>query len=127
MKEFRLGPIALFDHEDGIVEGIVDEGATVSGQTLSEMMHLLADLPSKPRGFMVNRKNSYAMDFSAFPALRHNKVIEVVAIVNNGRQSQMIIQRFWPKFLKLAFFDVRDEAYAWLHARLQGGPVKKQM
>ena len=119
MTEYRLSFVTLLDYEDGIIEIIVDEGVDVSADQFSEMIKFINELPSNPKGGLVNRVHSYSISFAAHLRFKESNAIEWVAECLHGRRPNPIIKSVWPKKLKLQFYSDRETALQWLKASIK--------
>ena len=116
MKEYKLDYATFYNHENGIVEAIVNPDIEISGQNLLDMFSLFESMQPAVEYMISNRKNKYSFSFEAMTKFNQNKTIKAVAVVCYNRTSGFSIEKLWPKFTKLAFFDSMDDAYTWINS-----------
>ena len=113
--DIRIGTI--YNHGDGIIESIVEEGVEVNTDDMQELFALLEQITPRPKGLVADRRNHYSFTFNAMFMASRSKHIEAVAEITYGRIT-MFGDLFWPKFFKLAFFGNRDKAFEWLKRKI---------
>lgn len=114
MQQHRISFADMIDHENGIVEAIVDEGIEVTGKQMLELYDFMQSRNPIAHGLFANRKNSYSFDFSGLAAILNMPGIHAVAEVTHGKARNKVIKALWPAQLKLQFFDSEAEALEWL-------------
>lgn len=114
MKQYRLSFSDIIDHQNGIVEAIVDEGTEVSAKQMHELHDFMQALTPPAHGLFANRKNSYSFTFSGLASARQLHGIHAVAEVTHGKTRNKVVKALWPASMKLQFFDTETEALEWL-------------
>lgn len=114
MKEYRLSFADVIDHQNGIVEAIVDESKEVSAAHMHELHDFMQALTPPAHGLFANRKNSYSFTFSGLTCAPQLRGIHAVAEVTHGKTRNRVIKALWPAKMKLQFFDTEPEALEWL-------------
>jgi len=114
----RISFADLIDHQNGIVEAIVDEAVEVNAAQMHELHRFMLSRTPPAHGLFANRKNSYAFAFSALACVRQLHTIHFVAEVTHGKARNRVIKALWPSHLKLQFFDSEAEAMQWLQKML---------
>ena len=114
-KEIRLDFGTFVVLEEGIMESVADEGLDISVEQVDEMIALYRE--HKIDYVLANRKNSYSFSFAASVKIATSKGVKAVAILKHRPQTPMLDKLLSPRHFKVAIFDDRDEALAWLRAK----------
>lgn len=117
-QKYRIDGISMWRIGADIIEVVVDSVVDAGSHHIKQIFNLAHEMQPKPRALLINRENDYSVQFSALMEARNNNPFKLVAMVNNGRGNQFYSKLLWPKFLKLAIFDHREEAIVWLNDRL---------
>ena len=65
MKEYRLSFATLYNHENGIVEAVVDAKIELTGDNMIETFNLYESMDPPVEYMISNRLNSYSFSFDA--------------------------------------------------------------
>ena len=114
MQEHRLDFGSFIVHDNGILETVVDEGVELNEDNVKAFFNLIEELKPQPRLCMVNRMHQYSYTFKANMLLASSKLMDKVAVVKYGRVPWPLKGLFNPKIYRIAFFDDRNNAIAWL-------------
>jgi len=112
--EHRISIGLVIEHDDGIMEIVVDGGINVDIDMVREMLAKLESIQQGRFRILVNRQNSYSISFAAQKLLSDYPAAHAVAVLTHSRLG-MMFARFIPKTrYNLKVFMDRDAALYWL-------------
>lgn len=118
LQTIRLSWATLFNHGNGVLEAIADDGIEVGVSQFEELVEQITQAEPPVRALLANRKNNYSFSFDAMRFAASQNVLEAVAVVSYGRTYQVVSRFFRPRFYRLAFFADIESALIWLEHKL---------
>lgn len=98
-----------------IIELIVHGDQEIGYQHFQELEVLVASLEPRPLGLLANRRNKYAMNFSATRYVIGARMLKFVAVLSYGRTKPYLPLT---EFLNMKAFSERNLAVAWLKQQI---------